>query len=316
MSFAEKVRNDLSRIENSSADEDKAELLGLLKMSGSIVIRDQFPGIKFVTDSASLARRVIRTIKNYYGVQTQITVGRTRRLKKNNIYQVLVLPSPAVARALDELKLMTLDVEEPRQILRSTDARKAFLRGAFLGGGTVNSPSVQYHLELVTDSESFAGILLSVMQSLGVRGRIVGRSDKFIVYLKKSENIIIFLGLIGAYSAVLEFENSRVLKDIRRSVNRIVNCETANLGKIAKTAAMQIRAINYVGEHCGLTALPKTVRDAAKVRLQFPEASLAELCEQYGGISKSSVSAYLRQIVDLAISLGMKKEYDNGNKVI
>ncbi|MCQ2363154.1 MAG: DNA-binding protein WhiA [Acidaminococcaceae bacterium] len=310
MSFAEKVRNNLSRIENSSADEDKAELLGLLKMSGSIIVRDRLPGIKFVTENAALARRVIRTIKNYYGVQTQIVVGRARRLKKNNVYQVLVVPSPAVAQALDELRLITLDVEEPKQILRRTDAKKAFLRGAFLGGGTVNSPCGQYHLELVTGSESFARILISVMRSVGVRGKTVSRGDKFVVYLKKVENIVLFLGLIGAYSAVLEFENSRVLKDVRKNVNRVVNCETANLSKVAKAAALHIRAISYVEEHYGLVTLPKNVQDAAKTRLLLPEASLAELCEQFGGISKSSMSMYLKRIVDLAVSLGMKKEYE------
>jgi len=311
VSFAENVRNDLSRIENTSGDEDKAELLGLLKMSGSIIIRNRFPGIKFVTDNASLARRVIRTIKNYYGVQTQITVGRARRLKKNNVYQVLVMPSSAVAQALNELKLLTLDAEEPKKILKTADAKRAFLRGAFLGGGTVNNPSGQYHLELVTDSESFAGVLLKVMRLVGVRGKTVARNDKFVVYLKKSESIISFLGQIGAHSAVLEFENSRVLKDIRKNVNRVVNCETANLSKVARAAALQLRAINYVEKHYGLATLSKTVQTAAQTRLLFPEAPLAELCEHYGGISKSSMSMYLKQIVELAVTLGMKKEQDN-----
>lgn len=307
MSFAENVRNDLSRVENSNGAEDKAELLGLLKMSGSIIIRNRLPGIKFVTENASLARRVIKTIKSYYGVQTQITVGRACRLKKNNVYQVLVMPSPAVAQALDELKLLTLNFEEPKDILKTTDAKKAFLRGAFLGGGTVNNPSGQYHLELVTDSESFAEILLRVMRSFGVRGKTVERNDKYVVYLKKSESIVMFLGLIGAHAAVLEFENNRVFKDIRKKVNRVVNCETANLGRVAKAAALQIRAISYVEEHYGLSVLSKTVLRAAQLRLQLPSASLAELSECYGGISKSSMSMYFKQIVELAVSLGMEK---------
>ena len=229
MSFSNDVKNELSRIETNDATGDKAELLGLLRMSGAIVIRGMNIGIHFSTENAALARRVLQLLKSNYQVQTEVVITRSRRLKKNNRYQVHVVPAPQVSKALNELQLLSVEGDLKNPLLSHHEGKRTFLRGAFLGGGSISRPASDYHLEMVTGNEDFAQTIIKVMQSFSLKAKLTDRKNEYIVYLKDGESIISFLSVIGAHNAMMELENVRIVKEMRNNVNRAVNCETANL---------------------------------------------------------------------------------------
>lgn len=308
MSFSNDVKNELSRIETNDAECDKAELLGLLRMSGAIIIRGMNVGIHFSTENAALARRVLQLLKNNYRVQTEVVITRSRRLKKNNRYQVRVLPAPEVGKAMTELQLLSVESDLKNPLLSAHSCKRTFLRGAFLGGGSISRPSSDYHLEMVTGNEEFAHSIIKVMQAFSLKAKLTDRKNDFIVYLKDGESIIKFLNVIGAHNAMMELENVRILKEMRNNVNRAVNCETANLNKVVKAAVRQVSCIKFIDEHMGISNLPQNLQDTARLRLQHPDVSLNDLVEYSGGIGKSGINHRLKKLQEIAVGLGMEME--------
>ena len=308
MSFSNVVKNELSRIETNDAADDKAELLGLLRMSGAIVIRGMNVGIHFSTENAALARRVLHMLKNNYQVQTEVVITRSRRLKKNNRYQVHVIPAPQVAKAMDELQLLSVESDLKNPLLTSHNCKRTFLRGAFLGGGSISRPTSDYHLEMVTGNEDFAQTIIKVMHTFSLKAKLTDRKNEYIVYLKDGEGITNFLRVIGAHNAMMELENARIVKEMRNNVNRAVNCETANLNKVVKAAVRQVACIKYIDEHGGIAQLPPNLQEMARLRLQYPDVSLNDLVEYAGGIGKSGINHRLKKLQETAVALGMELE--------
>lgn len=306
MSFSNEVKNELARIEKDKSCCEKAELLGLLRMSGAVIIRGLSVGIHFTTENAALARKVLQLLKSHYQVQTEVMITRSRRLKKNNRYQVRVIPAPNVSKALTELQLLSVESDTKNPLLNNTCCRKTFLRGAFLGGGSISRPSSDYHMEMVTQNEGFARDIIKVMHSFSLKAKLTDRKNDYIVYLKDGDGIADFLKVIGADNAVLEMERVRVVKEMRNQVNRVVNCETANLGKIVKAAFRQVQCIKYIDEHMGLSELSEALQQTAQLRLAYPEASLNDLVEYSGGIGKSGINHRLKKLQEIAIGLGME----------
>ena len=308
MSFSNDVKNELSRIETNDVAGDKAELLGLLRMSGAIVIRGMNVGIHFSTENAALARRALQLLKSNYQVQTEVVITRSRRLKKNNRYQVQVIPSPQVSTALYELQLLSVESDLKNPLLENHDCKRTFLRGAFLGGGSISRPSSDYHLEMVTENEDFAHTIIKIMQSFSLKAKLTDRKNEYIVYLKDGESIINFLSVIGAHNAMMVLENVRIVKEMRNNVNRAVNCETANLNKVVKAAVRQVRCIHYIDEHMGLAELPQPLQEVAKLRLEHQDVSLNDLVEYSGGLGKSGINHRLKKLQEIAVGLGMEME--------
>lgn len=308
MSFSNDVKNELSRIETNDVAGDKAELLGLLRMSGAIVIRGMNVGIHFSTENAALARRALQLLKSNYQVQTEVVITRSRRLKKNNRYQVQVIPSPQVSTALFELQLLSVESDLKNPLLENHDCKRTFLRGAFLGGGSISRPSSDYHLEMVTENEDFAHTIIKIMQSFSLKAKLTDRKNEYIVYLKDGESIINFLSVIGAHNAMMELENVRIVKEMRNNVNRAVNCETANLNKVVKAAVRQVRCIHYIDEHMGLAELPQPLQEVAKLRLEHQDVSMNDLVEYSGGLGKSGINHRLKKLQEIAVGLGMEME--------
>lgn len=306
MSFSNEVKNELARLGRQQACCDKAELFGLLRMSGAIIIRGRNIGIHFSTENAALARLMLQMLKLNFNVQTEVVITRSRRLKKNNRYQVRVVPTPEVAFALTELQLLANSDVGKEQLLGKSCCRRAFLRGAFMAGGSVSRPSSDYHLEIVTENEDFATLILKIMQGFSLPVKLTDRKNDYIVYLKEGNAIINFLSIIGAHTALMEFENVRIIKEMRNNVNRIVNCETANLGKIVQAAVHQVECINFIEKVQGIGKLTNALKETAELRLEYPEASLAELAELTNGkIGKSGMNHRLKKIEQIAYKLGM-----------
>lgn len=316
LSFSTEVKNELARITGEHHCCEAAELASLIRMGGAMSIGGNANlGINFSSENAAVTRKVLGLIKGYSNIKTEVVVTRGRRLKKNNTYHVRVVPSPAVNKLLTDLGIMrdgSLNVLSDRGILRKTCCRRAYLRGAFLGAGSVNRPEGSYHLELVTGNIDLAKSLVQVMKSLSLPGRMTDRKDDYIVYLKDGNAITTFLQLIGAHNALLTFENVRVVKDMRNQVNRLVNCETANLQKTVNAAVRQVDSIRIIAEKLGLEKLPPPLREVAEARLAYPEATLSELVEVLEGrIGKSGINHRLRKLGEIAETL-CPSQMENG----
>ena len=306
MSYSSEVKNELARLEGQKPCCEKAELLGVLRLSGALVLRGKNIGIHFSTENAALARRVLQVLKSNYPVQTEVVITRSRRLKKNNRYQVEVIPDSNVAKALQELQILPSGEDERQNLLRKACCRKAFLRGVFMAGGSVSRPAGDYHLEIVTENEELARLIVKIMHGFSLSAKMTDRKNNYIVYLKDGDHITDFLSLIGAHQALLEFENVRIVKDMRNQVNRRVNCETANLNKVIRASVLQVACIRYLQEHGRYDLLPENLKEAAELRLRYPDISLNELVEYTEGtVGKSGLNHRLKKIRQIAVNEGM-----------
>lgn len=310
MSFSSEVKNELSRLPIPSGCCLNAELSALLRMGSSIIMKNYSIGVDFSTENAALARRVLQLIKSNFKLPLEVVVTRSKRLKKNNRYLVRVVPGKESQKVMQSLGVARNDDEDfDKSLLKTSCCRKSFLRGVFLAGGSVSKPTGDYHLEIVSQSRELADTVMKVLKSLSITGKITDRKADYIVYIKEANAIISFLSLIGAHGALLQFENVRVLKGMRNHVNRVVNCETANLGKTVQAALKQTAAIEYLDKAMGLNKLTASLREAAHLRLENPEANLSELAElAEGNIGKAGMNHRFRKIQQLAESLGMKKQ--------
>ena len=307
LSYSSDVKNELARLEGQKHCCEKAELLGVLRMSGALVLRGKNIGIHFSTENAALARRVLQVLKSNYQVQTEVVITRSRRLKKNNRYQIEVVPDGNVAKALQELQILPAGEEDAKyNLLGRSCCRKAFLRGVFMAGGSVSRPSSDYHMEIVTENEEFARLILKTMQGFSLSARMTDRKKDYIVYLKDGDHIIDFLSIIGAHQSLLEFENVRIVKEMRNNVNRQVNCETANLNKVIRASLLQVACINYLQEQGLYELLPDKLKETAALRLQHPDISLNDLVEfTEGAVGKSGLNHRLKKIQQIAVNRGM-----------
>ncbi len=175
-----------------------------------------------------------------------------------------------------------------------------FLIELFLEKGTMSDPEKFYHLEFVCDSEQEAVRVKDIIRGFDIQSNIMKRKEHQVVYLKDSDSISGMLTLLGAHNALLEFENVRVLKEMRENVQRRVNCETANISKTVSASMRQLEDIKYIDEAVGIRKLPKNLRDAAHLRLDFPDASLKELSERMPKVGKSGINHRFRKIAELA----------------
>lgn len=317
MSFSSKVKNEVAKL----IDEDKccqiAELSALIKMNGTIrIFGKNNIGIKLTTENAAIARKIFSLIKNNFDFNTKVAMIRNKQLKKNYSYTLMVDSNTASEDILRKLMIISekdnipkINNKIPSSIVKKACCKRAYLRGVFLGGGSISDPEKTYHLEIVTNNETYANDIKKLINSFGLNSKIVIRKGNYVVYLKEGENIVDFLNIIGAHSALLNLENVRIYKEMRNNVNRLVNCETANLNKTVNAAMRQIKNIEYIKEHMGLDKLPKNLREIAEVRLQHQEASLKELGEMLDPVvGKSGVNHRLRKLDELAEDLRRKTQ--------
>lgn len=187
---------------------------------------------------------------------------------------------------------------------REKDEGKAMLREAFLTSGSISDPEKSYHFEIVCKEADEAKRLAAQIREFSLEARTIERKGHTVVYLKEGEQIADMLKLLGAYRSCMEFENVRILKEMRNSVNRQVNCETANLNKTVGASVRQLQDIALISERQGLSELPPSLREAAEVRMRYPDASLGELGEYFlPPIGKSGVNHRLRKIAEIAEKL-------------
>lgn len=304
LSFAATTKKELTLITDGEACCEKAELSALIRMNGSVQLTNGRVVLDISTENAAIARRIYSLIKKAYKLHTELLVRKKMRLKKNNVYIVRV--PGQVQELLSDLKIVSegfiFTTGINKEIIRGNCCKRAYLRGAFMAGGSVNNPEgSSYHLEIASIYEEHCKALSQLANKFDLNARCIERKKGFVLYIKEGEKIIEFLSIIGAHQALLRFEDVRIMKDMRNSVNRIVNCETANLNKTIGAAVRQIENIRLLQREVGLDSLPEKLREVAEIRLQHPDLNLKEVGDMLkGSVSKSGVNHRLRKIDELA----------------
>ncbi|PGM56827.1 DNA-binding protein WhiA [Bacillus sp. AFS053548] len=307
MSFASETKKELTTIEIKDCCS-KSELSSLIRMNGSLSIANRQFIIDVVTENAAIARRIYVLIKRVYDVGVELLVRKKMRLKKNNVYIVRI--KEEAKHILNDLYItgegFTFTNEIAKELIAKKCCKRSYLRGAFLAGGSVNNPETSsYHLEIFSLYKEHTEEICRLMNEFGLNAKTLERRKGYITYLKEAEKITEFLNVVGAHSALLRFEDIRIVRDMRNSVNRLVNCETANLNKTISAAFRQIENIRYIQSSVGLDILPPKLREIAELRVAYEDVTLKELGEMVssGAISKSGINHRLRKIDEIADKL-------------
>ena len=307
MSFASETKKELTQVE---ADDTslKAEGSALIRMNGSLTFANRQISLDVQTENAAIARRLYTIVKKLYPYNVELLVRKKMRLKKNNVY--ICRLREGAREILADLEIVSNSFEFNHTISKSiipkNEQRRAYLRGAFLAGGSVNNPETSsYHLEVYSLYKEHGEALADLMNHFDLNAKTIERKKGFVTYLKEAEKISDFLNLAGATSAMLKFEDVRIVRDMRNSVNRIVNCETANLNKTIGAALRQVDNIRFIDNAIGLDQLPEKLREIARLRVEYRDVTLKELGEMVstGVVSKSGVNHRLRKIDEIADAL-------------
>lgn len=306
MSFTAEVKAEIAQNELHECCA-KAELSALVLMCASLSLRKEGAALEIKNENANTAKRIWKLIKERYQIAAQLSVLRKMKLKKNHIYILRI--TDRVKEILYDLQIMSdqgLREHPLAAMVRKECCARAYLAGAFLAGGSVNSPQrSNYHLEIVANSKPQAEFIMRLMHRFALPAKYIKRRSQDVVYLKASDKISDFLRCIGASDALFTFEDSRIQRDFMNSLTRLDNCELANEMKTISAGKKQLEDINWIETYRSLDTLPPKLYRTALLRKEFPEASLNELCaqydEQYGEIiSKSGMKHRLAKIKELA----------------
>lgn len=308
MSFSSKVKGEICRYSELTKEEALAEISAIMKVSGTISFSGLGLSFRITTENPASARHIFSLLKEHFNIHSKLMVKKSNSLKKNNIYMVLIEEDMGVRDLLRDTGILTeiegvltLNYRIDKSMVNCDELKRAYVRGAFIGGGSISNPDKTYHLEFVTHSEEYARDLSALINTFGLNSKVIQRKNSFIIYLKEGEQISNLLGIIGAHTSLLELENIRIMKEMRNNVNRLVNCETANLSKTVNAAVRQVESIKLIQKEIGLQRLPKNLREVAELRLSYPDESLKELGEMLEPpVGKSGINHRLRKIEKIA----------------
>ncbi len=301
MSFSSEVKEELSRQVSSARHCQIAEAAAIFRMCGQA--------------SADGKRLLLRIENPIVGKKFSVLLKRAfgidlRRVGKEGS-SLLLIEGKEAEGFLQTIKLLGEDGRpEDRKdfissmVVQNSCCKQAFIRGAFLAGGSISNPQKSYHFEIVCDNEEKAKQLQSLIGAFDLEAKIVLRKRYYVLYIKEGNQIVDMLGIMGANVALMELENVRILREMRGSVNRKVNCETANINKTVSAAVEQMNDILYIRDSIGFDRLPEGLEEIALARLEQPEATLKELGDSLTPpVGKSGVNHRLRKLKELARSL-------------
>ena len=304
MSFSSDVKEELAKQYSISRHCQIAELAAIVAMEGQIRLKPL--ALEFQSENPVLIAKYAILMRKVFDVDI------TKELTPADSMRVL-----QTLKISDDLQLFkhAHDVVSLRGIrmngllVQKTCCRRAFIRGAFLAAGSISNPNKSYHFEIVCHSEEQAKQLQNLMESFEADAKIVLRKNHYVVYIKDGSQIVDMLNVMEAYVSLMNLENVRIIKEMRNTVNRKVNCETANISKTVNAAVRQIQAIEYIRDTVGLDNLPDNLREMALLRLEYPESPLKDLGNYLEPpVGKSGVNHRLRKLTAMAEDLGLELE--------
>ena len=315
MSFSSEVKNELSKHVSSARHCQIAEIAAITAMCGQFI---QKPNENFVikisTENESVIRKFFTLLKKTFNINFENIISSFEDCKKGNTYTIFIEEEYST-RILQTLKMIdsnkmikTNELVNPL-IIQQTCCKRTFIRGAFLASGSISDPQKFYHFEIVCESLCKAEQLRDIINSFEVEAKIIQRKKYFVVYIKEGTHIVDILNIMEAHVALMELENVRILKEMRNSVNRQVNCETANLNKTVEASVKQIRDIEYIRDTVGLSALSQGLSDIAYARLENPDMNLKDLGMLLSPtVGKSGVNHRLRKLGEMTENLRNTRE--------
>lgn len=309
MSFSQNVKEELSLQIPLARHCIIAEIAAILSICGRILITtsDKYC-VKVQTENLFVARKYFTLIKKAFKIKAEITIRQNVYLRNSRTYTITVNNHKDALRILQASKLVDehLEIKENFSIVNNvvimkSCCKRAFLRGSFLATGSISTPEKSYHFEIVCSTLEKAQQLCNIIKIFKIDAKTVERKKHFVVYIKEGESIVDMLNVMEAHKSLMDLENVRILKEMRNSVNRKVNCETANLNKTVLASVKQIEDITLIKNTIGLSSLAKTLQEMASVRLENPDASLKELGELLDPpVGKSGVNHRLRKLSEIA----------------
>lgn len=290
MSFSSDVKEELSKISNLSNKEIvKSELTGYL-LTNNINISEKITS--FSTENEYNINRFSKLLNNLNIMDYNIEIH-------GKVYMI-TCKTKEIQNLLDIINQDILNEE----YLKGESFQKAFVRGAFLGGGSINNPENKYHAEILFRGKKEADFILEILKKYKINFKLLEKNNKSSLYSKEGETIANLLAFIGANSSVLKFEEIRVMRDMKNNVNRVVNCETANLNKTINAAIKQIEDIKLIKKMKKFEKLAENLKEIANLRVENPEASLIELGQMLENpVGKSGVNHRLKAISEIAEEL-------------
>lgn len=309
MSFSSELKEELSKISNHNNECCKmAELAGYLITNCNVVKENGEFILKMTTENSSAIKRVYNAFKKIYGIEPITNV--TRETTDNGMLFELYVSDKKDLQKIFENSLINIDanlqivIDDKGKIKEKECCMKAFLRGVFLGTGSIATPENANHLEIVLNNVENANFINSILHELGVNAKIIKRKKSTVLYLKDAEEISKFLVIIGSNISVLSYEQTRVMKEYRNDINRKINCEVANMDKVATAASNQLNDIMLIKSKNEFIKLSKELQDVALLREKNPEASLEKIGEMLEPrLSKAGVSHRFKKIKQIADEL-------------
>lgn len=321
MSFASETRNELARLEPERKCCMLAEIAGFIRVCGSIGLAG---GGKFrivtITENPAVARHFKRLLKLYFNVEARLEVGEGNTLKKGKYYIITIGPEELSEQILRETGILM--IREGMNfisdgiysgLIRKKCCKKAYLRGLFLGAGTVSNPEKGYHFEIACATEVLANDVKKLLNSfVDIHPKKSARKKEYLVYIKESEQIVDILAIMGASNQVFKYEDVRIRKGIRGQANRINNCDQANIDKTVAAAEKHIANIKLIDSVMGMENMPDKLREVAELRLAHPDMALADLGQLLDPpLKKSGINKRLIKIGEMADKLRSENEGEN-----
>lgn len=295
MSFSSEIKQELSYQLPAARHCRLAEISAILNFCSHVETEEDGTGsVRMHTENLAVARKYFTLMKKTFNIDMNVSVRQNRNPRGNRTFEI------------DSYTDMTA---VSHVLIQNPCCRRAYIRGAFLMSGSVSDPEKGYHFEIVCPEESQAAQLSGMLESFGVDAKITIRKNNYILYVKEGAQIADILNVMEAHVGLMKFENVRILKEMRNSVNRQVNCETANLNKTVSAAVKQIEDIQYIQKTVGFEQLPENLAEIARLRLEQPGMSLKELGQLLTPpVGKSGVNHRLRKLSFIAEELRDHKE--------
>ncbi len=307
MSFSGDIKDELLFVMGNSRHCQLAELAAYFQFCSRIEVSENDKNaLKIQTENKIVARKCFTLLKKTFKIYVDVTVRRSSVAAGYMTYMLRLDEHPLKDKVTDALKMREWEkgASTSALLLKNACCKRAFLRGAYLAAGSVSDPYKGYHMEIVCQKLQQAEQIQKLLLDFGMDAKTTQRKKHYIVYMKDSENIADFLNVIEAHRALMEFENARIYKEVRNTVNRQMNCDSANINKILSTANRQVEDIIFIREAYGLEKLPDTLREMAYVRLENPDAPLGELGKLLDPpVGKSGVNHRLRKLGEFAKNL-------------
>ena len=295
MSFSSEIKQELSWQLPSARHCRLAEISAILSFCSHVEAGTEGTGnVRMHTENLAVARKYFTLLKKTFNINMNVSVRQNRKPHGNRSFEITALTDMTAVRHV---------------LIQNPCCRRAYIRGAFLASGSVSDPEKGYHFEIVCADSARAEQLSAMLESFGIEAKITLRKHSYILYVKEGSQIADILNVMEAHVGLMKFENIRILKEMRNSVNRQVNCETANLNKTVSAAVKQIEDIQYIQSTIGFEKLPENLAEIARLRLEQPGMSLKELGQMLTPpVGKSGVNHRLRKLSFIAEELRDHKE--------